>query len=143
MLYIDIIIAKPGASCPFLGKMEKTDFLGLKILIFLLKFSHKMSIYTPKKIFFQNFSLIRHQYSYLKSTSIKNYFHKMNMIVFFFALKKLCKKNWKIVKTEKKFFTTFFKNGINPPKNQYFLKISFLAVYLQPLLIPRIDKSRF
>ena len=55
MLYIDIIIAKPGASCPFLCKMEKTDFLGLKILIFLVKFSHKMSIYTTKNIFFLKF----------------------------------------------------------------------------------------
>ena len=30
MLHIDIIIAKPGASWPFLDKMEKTDFLGVK-----------------------------------------------------------------------------------------------------------------
>ena len=44
----------------------------------------------------------------------------MNINVFFVALKKLCKKIWKIVKTEKKFFTTFFKNGINPPKINIF-----------------------
>ena len=125
MLHINIIIAKPGASWPFLGKMEKTDFLGLKILIFLVKFSHKMSICTTKKKFFFNFSLIRHWYRYLKSTSIKNYFHKMNINVFFVALKKLCKKIWKIIKTEKKFFTTFFKNGINPPKMNIFKKFLF------------------
>ena len=47
------------------------------------------------------------------------------------------------MKTDNKFFTTLFKNGINPPKINIFSKISFLAVYLQPLLGPKIDKSRF
>ena len=35
------------------------------------------------------------------------------------------------------------ENRRNVIKNKYFSKISFLAVHLQPLLIPRIDKSRF
>ena len=79
-----------------------------------------MSIYTHKKIFVKNFSLIRHLYRYLKGTLTKKYLYKMNINVFFIALKKVGKKNWKIMKTDKKFFTTLFKNGINPPKINIF-----------------------
>ena len=78
------------------------------ILILLLILFYKILIYTPKRLFFGHL-LDR----YLKSTSTKIYFHKLNINVFFVAFEKMGKK---IMKTDKKFFTTFFKNGINLTK---------------------------